>query len=903
MQDNLYNTFPQENLDVSSLSDSSAGFSLFENSGKISLFFLQTVQYFFLSLILIVLGILFILLVLNFFRYRWYQFKRFKNWKKMVVLEISVPRETSEQAQKEKTTSNTGRGENNLELAPYEQLYIMLSEYAKPNWKTWLFGGENFSLEIVSIKQEVRFWLVCSKEVAPVIERQTVSIYPKAHIVRLKEVNFFKENTQGYAQELTLVNRFELPFKTYKLLDSDPLATLTSALSGLEADESACIQLIITPVNNKNWQKKSGYLALQIQQGQNPKEILNPQFNFFKEVLKIFKEIVKAFKPEKKEPTPKEERDIDLTGKKQQLNLTPQQQEIIKKLEEKASKPGFLFTLRIVGAAKDKKRAKQIVEHILPAFQIFTQPSFNSFKKKDTNSDKALYNYAYRAPSFEQNKIINTEEINSIWHLPNYLVQTPNIKWLPARKPPVPLELPPKGEKTIYVGIAESRGVRKEVYLQMEDRFRHIYSLGGSGSGKTVTMNNIILQDIKMGNGVCFIDPHGEGIDDILRRMPEERIEDVIVFSPAITDRPLGLNMLETDPLKPQQKTLVIDTLFQIWDKLYDLKKTGGPMFENYMKNSMRLVMSHPESGSTLMEIPKVLADEDFRSFKLALCEEQEVVDFWEKEALKAGGDASLENMVPYITSKLAPFLQNDFIRPMIGQQKSVINFRQAMDNRKIILVSLSKGLIGESSAYLIGMIIVGNLLMSGMGRSDGLKYNTDGTTIPITPEERPPFFVYIDEMQNFLFDAIPSALEEIRKYKVGFYLAHQYVKQVIVDGSEKIKDSIMANCGTKFIFRCSADDAKYLETEFSPLSVEDIMNPEALTFNAICLIKNQKTKPFNISAYYPEYFSILDKKRPELMEQAEEKKKKIIEMVKQKYGKNLAEVEKEIRDRAKLLF
>jgi flagellar basal body-associated protein FliL len=405
-------------------------------------------------------------------------------------------------------------------------------------------------------------------------------------------------------------------------------------------------------------------------------------------------------------------------------------------------------------------------------------------------------------------------------------------------------------------------------------------------------MTNAIIQDIAMGNGVCVVDPHGELIDDVLEYIPPHRQDDVIVFSPAITDRPLGLNMLEYDPLKPTQKTLITDTLFAIWDKLYNLKATGGPMFEMYMKNSMRLVMAHPESGSTLMEIPKVLTDEDFRSFKLAMCDEPEVVAFWEKEATKAGGEAALENMVPYITSKLAPFVTNDFIRPMIGQQKSSINFREAMDNKKIILVKLEKGLIGETSAYLVGMIMVGSLLMAGMGRNDGLKYNLDGTTSEINKGDRSPFYVYIDEMQNFLFDAIPKALEEVRKYKVGFYLAHQFVKQVIAQGDERIKDSIMANCATKMIFRAGADDAQYLEKEFGPtLSAQDLMNPESFTCNAILLANGQKTTPFNfLPAPWP------GKADPAL-------RKRLIEQTKMRYGKDKAEVEKDIRNRAKLLF
>lgn len=838
---------------------------------------------------------------LNLYRIYFYHKNKMEKWKKIVFLEISVPRETAEQVQKE--MGSQGQKESKDTLAVFEQLYLVMSEYAKGGWKAWLFGGESFSLEIVNIDQEIRFWLVCSEKTADVMERQIIAIAPKANIIRLDKTNFFKEGTVSYVQELNLSTRFELPFKTYKNIDNDPLNFMTNALSGINKDESAAVQLIITPVKNKKWQKKSQTMALKIQQGQNPKEILYPEFDFFKEFGKILKGILKEIRGSKSEEDKKkkEEREIDLTGKKIQISLTPQQQEIIKQMENKASKPGFKFTLRIVGVSKTEQMAKRIVDNIVPAFQIYDVRPFNGFKRVNTNSKTALYNFILRSPNLDETSIINTEEVNSLWHLPGWQVNTASIKWLQGRRPPIPLNIPGPAPTNVYIGKASSRGVQKDIWLEMEDRFRHIYSLGGSGSGKSVTMGEIALQDIKMGNGVCIVDPHGETVDEILRRMPEERMDDVIYFSPAITDRPLGLNMLETDPLKPQQKTLVIDTLFSIWDKLYDLKKTGGPMFENYMKNSMRLVMGHPESGSTLMEIPKVLVDDDFRNFKLAMCNEPEVVEFWEKEATKAGGEASLENMVPYITSKLAPFITNDFIKPMIGQQKSVINFREAMDNKKIILVSLSKGLIGEQSAYLVGMVIVGGLLMAGMGRSDGLKYNLDGTTTQIDSQDRPPFFVYIDEMQNFLFDAIPKALEEIRKYKVGFYLAHQFVKQVVVDGSERIKDSLMANCATKIIYRCSPDDAKYLEAEFYPLSVQDIANPEARTFNTICLINGQRTTPFNVAGYYPEFVEMLRDK--EKRQEGEQKRLRIIEHVKQKYGRPREEIEKEIRDRAKIFF
>ena len=848
----------------------------------------------FFNAALIVIGFLvlglFVKLGLDWYRKNYYNNKKLTDWKETVFLEIAVPQETAEQVQKEQGNKK----DDKESIAVGEQMFLVMNEFAKSKWKKYFYGTERFSLEIINVDSEIRFWMACSKKTVGLLERQIVSVYPKASITRLTNIDFFKEDTVAFSQELDLVNRFELPFRTYRMMENDALNSVTNVMSSLGKDESAAIQLILTPVKN-NWQKQPGILASRIQQGQSPKEVLYPSTDYLKAAGSVFKFLLESFKPANKDNNfgDKKERKIDLSGKEIELRLTPQQQEIIKKLEEKASRPGFNFTLRVVGSATTEVRAKQIVDQIIPAFQIFEINPFNGFKRSKSDPKESLVNFLMRAPNFKQKNIINTEEVNSIWHLPNYLTQTSDIKWLLARRPAIPLIVPGPGPGNIKMGTAVARGQTKDIYIKTEDRFRHIYALGGSGSGKTFLMTNVILEDMKMGNGVCVVDPHGELIDDLLLRVPPERVDDVIVFSPAYTDRPLGLNMLQVDPLKPTQKTLVIETLFNIWDKLYDLKKTGGPMFESYMKNSMRLVMSHPESGSTLMEIPKVLSDEDFRTFKLAMCDDQEVVDFWEKEATKAGGEASLENMVPYITSKLAPFTTNDFLRPMIGQQNSCINFREAMDNKKIILVSLAKGLIGENSAYLVGMVMIGGLLMAGMGRNDGLKYNLDGTTTEISSKDRTPFFVYIDEMQNFLFDSIPKALEEIRKYKVGFYLAHQFIKQLVVDGNERIKDSIMANCASKFIYRVGADDAGYLEKEFGPtLTASDLINPEARTLNAILLVDGQKTTPFNFlpSADWAK-------------ESNTDLRRQIIENTKQKYGKPKEEVEQEIRDRAKLLF
>jgi hypothetical protein len=821
-----------------------------------------------------------------------FQKSRLSKWQDTQILEVSLPKESKEQAQKD---GGNARDDKDM-LAVGEQIFAILSEYATDKRRDKMFfREEKFSFELVNIEKETRFWITCSQEISQILARQIVAIYPKASVLTIDKTSFFKPETVGYGVELDLAVRYELPFRTYKNIDQDPLNTLTNAINGLLENESAAIQMVIGPVKDK-WQSNPRVLASKIQQGQSPKEILFPSKDNFASISKIVKGLWKFFAPSSKKEDSggdSKQRKIDLTGKEQAIQLTPQQQEIVKKLEEKSSRQGFVFNLRLVAAAETEGRAKQIVDGIVPAFQVFDNRPFNNFKKKKTDPKKVTFDFAIRSLDKDLKKILNTEELNSIWHLPNYLTQTSNIRWLASRKPPIPLLIPGPGDGNVLIGTAKSGGIEKDVYIKTEDRLRHCYSLGGTGTGKSQLMGHVILEDIAMGNGVCVVDPHGELVDDLLLKMPKEALDRVILFSPSITDFPIGMNMLEVDPTKPTEKTLVIDTLFSIWDKLYDLKVTGGPMFEQYMKNALRLIMSHPESGSTLMEIQKVLTDEEYRTYKLALCDEPDVVDFWEKVATQATGEGSLENMVPYFISKLAPFVTNDFLRPIIGQQKSSINFRQAMDNKKILLLKLEKSLIGESASYLLGMVIIGNLLRAGMGRADGLHVNEDGTTKDILPADRVPFFVYIDEMQNFLFDAIPQALEEIRKYKVGFYLAHQFVKQVINKGDERIKDSIMNNCANKFIYRIGADDAKYLEPFFSPtLTMEDLMNPEKYTINTRILVDGQQTTPFNFSP------KTLFERENDL-----ELKRQIIETTKQKYGKARDLVEKEIRERGDLLF
>ncbi|HPN96498.1 MAG TPA: type IV secretion system DNA-binding domain-containing protein, partial [Candidatus Moranbacteria bacterium] len=409
--------------------------------------------------------------------------------------------------------------------------------------------------------------------------------------------------------------------------------------------------------------------------------------------------------------------------------------------------------------------------------------------------------------------------------------------------------------------------------IKDQDRRRHLYAIGQTGVGKSNFLQEMAKQDAKEGRGFCFMDPHGDAIEDILTAIPKERAEDVIVFDPSDTQRPFGLNMMEYDPTHPEQKTFVINEMIGIFDQLYDLKATGGPMFEQYMRNAMLLVMDDPDSGSTLMEIPKVLSDEGFRALKLSKCKNPVVIDFWTKEAEKAGGEAALANMVPYITSKLTTFISNDMMRPIIAQQKSTINFREVMDNKKILLINLSKGKIGEINARLLGMVIVGKILMAALSR------------VTTSEEERVDFYLYLDEFQNVTTNSISQILSEARKYRLCLILAHQFIGQL----KEEISKAVFGNIGSMISFRVGPEDAEFLEKNFAPtFSRQDLVNVDNYHGFARILVDNVLTKPFNISTFPPTSGN-------------QEIANALKELSRLKYGRDEAIVNREIMQRTKL--
>jgi hypothetical protein len=427
--------------------------------------------------------------------------------------------------------------------------------------------------------------------------------------------------------------------------------------------------------------------------------------------------------------------------------------------------------------------------------------------------------------------LLNLKELTTLMHFPtSHLKSTmPQLKKAESGVAPAPVGLPTEGT---LIGVNRARGMENKVFILPEDRMRHFYAIGQTGTGKTTLLKNMIIQDIKSGAGVCMIDPHGSDIQEILASIPKERYEDVIYFDPSYTERPMALNMLEYDKRFPEQKIFVVNEMLSIFNKLFDLKQTGGPMFEQYFRNSVLLTLEDSDSGATLLDVSRVLVNKPYREYKLSKCQNPIVSQFWREVADKAGGEAALQNIVPYVTSKFDNFLANDIMRPIISQQVSSFNFREVMDQKKILLVNLAKGRLGDLNSHLLGLIIVGKFLMAALSRVDSLG------------QKLSDFYLYIDEFQNVTTDSIAVILSEARKYRLGLNIAHQFIGQL----SDTIKGAVFGNVGTIASFRVGPEDAELLEKQFEPIftarDIADLPNRHAYMR---LLVNGRPIKPFNI--------------------------------------------------------
>jgi hypothetical protein len=495
-------------------------------------------------------------------------------------------------------------------------------------------------------------------------------------------------------------------------MEADPMALILSSFTKIAKDnEGLALQILIRPSGDV-FAKRFGEMLEDLRKGETLKRVIDKQ-NLFKESLHIIGEM---FSSKTKEEIEKEK----------EKKLTLVDESATKLIQEKLGKTIVETNIRIIASSSSLARTQAIRADLEAAFAQFSETNGNSIKwvELEGNKQKALlHRFSYRLWNEDESYPLNLSELASVFHFPYQSRELGNVHQTSSTQSQAPETLTKEG---IIIGKNIYRGEEQLIHFGKEDRMRHMYVIGQTGTGKTVFLKNMIIQDIQNGDGCCFIDPHGSDILDILANIPPERAKDVVYFDPAYIPRPMGLNMLEYDRNFPEQKTFVVNELLGIFNQLFDMKATGGPGFEQYFRNAALLVMEHPESGNTLLDISRVFSDKDYRDYKLSKCKNPLLNQFW-ANAEKTTGEQGLQNWTQYVNSKFDIFMSNDIMRPIVAQEKSAFNFREIMDTKKIFLANLSKGRLGDINANLLGLIIVGKISQAAMAR--------------VNSNERPDFF------------------------------------------------------------------------------------------------------------------------------------------------------------------
>lgn len=812
-----------------------------------------------LGIWILIVGVLF--LARAYFRSKTRAAKSFNR----IVLKIMVPKERKSEGQGGQVGSEDRLEHVKEEIGITETFFATIAGLrAQKGIGAWLHGrDDSIAFEMVVHEGRIFFYIDVPIKYRKFIEQQIHAQYSHAEVEEMIDYNIFSEKSSIVGAYVAAKEQSAFPFKTYKEMDSDPLSAVLNALARVREDNSsAAIQFVIRSASKK-WRREGVKIVREVKKGE--------KFETVKGRGRISRSLSKFGKFTGEALTAGTNNDQSMGNDRYQLSAM--EEEMLKGIEEKLSKGGLDMTLRVLSVSDNPEMARLNLDNIVNSFSQFNVYRFgNSFEVLvPRNQSRIIQDFVYRSFSDKYKATVNTEEMASLWHLPLHSTEAPNIAWLQGRSAPPPSNIPKEG---LLLGYVEYRGEKQDIRLKTKDRQRHLYIIGKSGSGKSVTLANLAIQDIQNGAGVCIVDPHGDLIEDVMQHIPKHRADDVVIFAPADFDRPVGMNMLE--PKDEDQRDFAVQEMISIFYKLFPPEMIG-PMFEHQMRNVMLTLMADIENPGTVIDIPRMFTDDDYVKIYLKKLKDPVVRAFWEKEMAKTS-DFHKSEMLGYLVSKVGRFVGNEMMRNIMGQQKSGFDFRDIMDNEKILLVNLSKGKVGEINAKLLGLIVVAKLQMAAMGRAD------------MAEEDRKDFYLYIDEFQNFVTDSISTILSEARKYKLDLIIAHQYMGQLVDDkGKAEIREAVLGNVGTIMVGRIGPDDSEILAKEFAPVfGSYDLLNAPQYSFYIKELIDNQASKPFLLKAYPPE------KGNPELAEA-------IKQLSRLKYGRDKKIVEAEILERTKL--
>ncbi len=761
--------------------------------------------------------------------------------RKRVFMRVIMPREESHK-DKENATEKDFREK----IAVMEQLFRGIHEMRELNLSNqltlWFFKRDVISFEIHAKNKELTFYVSVHPYYADLLEKQITSYYSTADISFEKPYDFQGEKGKPKAflkiYYLFLKRLNWYPLLTYKTIENDPLNDFTNVLSTLDEDEHAAIQIMIRPKGNR-WQKEATDFATQLFKGKK-----NGGRGFAGKILGMFSWIFTATiwgvdAAEKNLPPGAQNGDS-------YVRMLQTEEELAKRIGEKSHQVGFDTTIRVLAASpRGENRCDEILNGLFVSFNSTKDAASNWFQSRrfilidGINTPLLFANFKNRLFRYgEKNSILTPQELATLFHFPNTRYNyTPIIKWLDYKVLPVPKDVVSDG---ILLGYNVYRGDKKEVRFGRNDRRRHHYVIGQTGTGKSAYISYMARQDIANGDGVCVVDPHGDLIEDILKYIPKERVKDVIIFDPADVERPMGLNMLEAKT--PEQQDMASSQATEIFIKIFG-DEIFGPRIQHYFRNACLTLMEDPDEGATLIDVPRIFVDEEFMKYKVSKVKNPVVKSFWEHEYANTG-ERERQEMIPYFSAKFGPFITNSVMRNTIGQAKSAFNVREVMDQQKILLVNLSKGKLGTLNTQLLGLILVAQIQMAAMSRVD-------------TPEEeRKDFFLYVDEFQNFATDTFSSILSEARKYRLALIMAHQYINQLVVtkfgSTSTQIRDAVFGNVGTLQSFKVGAEDAEYLAKEYAPvLTEQDIIGIPNYKAYLKLNIKNATSRPFSMDTVW----------------------------------------------------
>jgi hypothetical protein len=740
-----------------------------------------------------------LVLVLVFLTYRNFRKARLIETFDWVLLTLEIPRNNDKK-----------------ELAA-EQMFASLHGILRDTSELKIAGGaqEHLSFEMASAHKMIRFYVRVPKHLRNFVEGQIYAQYPTVQINVIDDdyTHTASDHSVVATAELTTTANQYLPIKTFVSFEVDPLAGITAALAKMDNEaEEVWVQVLARPVAD-SWQKQANKYIKRIKSG--------IKINLDLGGLMWFLEIFKALW----EPP-------SSVGGGSTIELSERDKSQVTEVEKKSQKLGYEVKVRMAYLGDSQEMARIQIQSIVGAFKQFNSTNLNGFRLKskiDFGRDE-LNKYITRQ-FIDSGFILNIEELASIYHLPHTNVETPNIVWANTKKAEPPTQLPiltgdsEHDAEVSAFGLTDFHGIHHQFGMYRSDRSRHVYVIGQTGTGKSGLLELFALSDIFHNQGYGIIDPHGDYAINNLRFIPEHRVKDVVYFNPADTAFPLGFNPMEI--YDPSQRNNTSSEIIGVLKRMFD--NSWGPRLEYILRYTLLALLEN--EGTTLLDITKMLTDKKFREKILLNVTDAVVRNFWQVE-FAGWTERYIAEAVPPILNKVGAFVANPIIRNIIGQPKSTFNIRKIMDEGKILVVNLSKGLIGEDNAAILGSFIVTKIQLAAMSRSD----------IPRV-EDRRAFYLYVDEFQNFATDSFAVILSEARKYGLNLTVANQYVSQM----EETVRDAVFGNVGTIISMRVSAEDSPLLAKQFEPqFEPTDLLNMNNRHFIVNMVIKGEKTQPFS---------------------------------------------------------